>query len=316
MLRVGLLGVGDAGAHHARALAAAHAEGIVRWTAVGARDLVKAAARCAELGMPADTRVVAPDELLAGGHCDGVIIATPDGLHHAHAMAAFAAGLHVLVEKPLALALVHASELVHTARERDRVLQVGYHLRHHAGHELVRDQLAKLVGPLRAISIRWAWRDPAVDGWRAHGDGARWWSLAALGTHAIDLCLGFVAAPVTDAACVREPQHGIDRAAEVVLRFATGTLAHVSVAITHRARPRVSLVGMEGELECLGTLGARGAGTIVHRTAAGERTVDFVPENPYLRQLRAFVQRCAGERSRIDAHAITNVELLHRITPS
>ena len=314
MLRVGLLGVGDAGSHHAHALVAAQAEGTLAWTAVGGRDIVKTAAKCRELGMSAHARVVSPDELLGGEHCDAVIIATPDGLHFEHAMAAYAAGLHVLVEKPIALTLIHASDLVTTARDKERVLQVGYHRRHHVGHEHVRERLEDLVGPLQSISIRWAWPDPAVDGWRAHGDNARWWSLAALGTHAIDLCLGFVQAPVTDALCVRQPQQGIDRAAEVVLRFATGKLAHVSVAVTHRARSIVGLVGMTGEIECIGTLGSRGGGTIIHRTGGVEREIAVDNENPYLRQLRAFVLRCAGGRSRIDAHAITNLELLHRLT--
>lgn len=316
MLRVGLLGVGDAGTHHARALAAAQAEGILEWSAVGARDIVKTAAKCKELGMPAETRVVSPDELLAGEHCEALIIATPDGLHFEHAMLAYRVGMHVLVEKPLALTLIHASDLVSTARAKDRVLMVGYQLRHHAGPELVRDRLAERVGTLRTLSIRWAWPDPAVDGWRAHGENARWWALAALGTHAIDLALLFAGTSVTEAYSVREPQHGIDRAAEVVMRHGSGALSHISVAVTHRARSTVSLVGDKGEVECIGTLGARGAGTILHRTEGGELPIVFVPEDPYLRQLRAFAARCGGEGSRIDAHAITNLELLHRITPS
>lgn len=312
-MRVGLLGVGDAGTHHARALVAAHAEGVVTWTAVGARDIVKTAEKCAELGMPSDTRVVSPDELLAGALCDAVIIATPDGLHHAHVMAALGAGMHVLVEKPLALTMIDASDILAAARDKDRVVQVGYHLRHHAGHERVHAELADRIGELRTIYVRWAWPDPAVDGWRAHGTNARWWALAALGTHAIDLALWLANAPVTDAVCVREPTQGIDRAAEVSLRFATGALAHVSVAVTHRAQPLIAIAGDIGEIVCDGTLGARGAGTI---TQYPNRAIDFTPENPYLRQLRAFAVRCAGEGPRIDAHAITNLELLHRITPS
>ena len=322
MLRVGLLGVGDAGAHHARALVAAQAEELVTWSVVGARDIVKTAARCAELGMAAETRVVSPDELLAAKLCDAVIIASSDGLHREHAITALASGLHVLVEQPLALTLVDATNLVAMARDKDRVLQVGYHLRHHAGHELVQRDLATLVGNLRTIFIRWARPDfLTTDGSRAHADGARWSSLAALGTHGIDLALGLAAAPVTDAVCVRNPQRGIDRAAEVSLRFANGTVAHISVSIEHRARSIVLLTGTDGEIECLGTLGADGAGTIVHRTAdslrgpaAGERPLAFVAEDPYLRQLRAFAARCGDGRMKIDAHAITNVEVLHRIT--
>ena len=315
MLRVGLLGLGDAGTHHALALIAARSPDI-ECTAVGARDIGKAVAKCSELGMPSTTKIVPVEELLAGAHCDAVIIATPDGMHYEHAMTALRSGLHVLVEKPIALTIIHASDLVAAAREKDRVLQVGYHLRHHAGHEIVQAQLETLVGTLETIYARWAWPDPAVDGWRAHGDGARWWSLAALGTHAIDLALGFAATAVTDAVCVRDPQVGIDRAAEVSLRFANHTLAHISVSITHRARSLLHLVGTEGEVECVGTFGARGAGTIIHRTPAGEQPIQFTAENPFVRQLRAFAARCTGSYSKIDAHAITNLELLHRVTPS
>ena len=314
MLRVGLLGVGDAGTHHARALIAAHADDI-RWTAVGARDIAKATAKCRELGMTEATRVVSTDELLAGGLCDAVIIATPDGMHFDHANAALRNSMHVLVEKPLALTMIHASDLVAAAREHDRVLQVGYHLRHHAGHIAVHARLGELVGNLRTIYARWAWPDPAVDGWRAHGEGARWWSLAALGTHAIDLALWFAGAPVTEAISLREPPQGIDRAAEVTLRFSTGVLAHISVAVTHRAASLLTLTGDAGELICQATLGARGAGTITRVTTTTE-SIAFTAENPYLRQLRAFAARCASPEMRIDAHAITNLELLHRITPS
>lgn len=330
MLRIGLLGVGDAGAHHARALVAAQAEGLVTWSAVGARDIFKTAARCAELGMTSETRVVSPNELLTGELCDAVIIATPDGLHREHAMTALASGLHVLVETPLALTVTDANDLVSMARDKDRVLQVGYHLRHHAGHELVRRDLTPLVGNLRTIYIRWARPDFHFVryGLRPHIDRARWWSLAALGTHCIDLAVGFAAMAVTEVAYVRNPERGIDRSAEVSLRLG-GTLAHISVSIEHLARSVVLLTGDDGEIECLGTLGARGAGTIVHRAVdrkrllelpaedlyMGERPIAFVAEDPYLRQLRAFAARCGEGRMKIDAHAITNLELLHRITP-
>ncbi|MDQ3365727.1 MAG: Gfo/Idh/MocA family oxidoreductase [Myxococcota bacterium] len=315
MLRIGLLGAGDAGRHHARALAAAHAAGELAWTAVGSRDPATLLARRGELGMPEDAAGVTTDELLTGLRCDAVIVATPDGLHHEHALRALGAGKHVLVEKPLAISLVHASDLVAAARTSDRALQAGYHLRHHAGHELVREQLEGLVGTLRTIDVRWAWPDPAVAGWRACGDGARWWAMAALGTHAIDLALWFAGAAVTETACLREPAQGMDRACEAILRFSTGVLARLSVAVTHRARPTLTLIGDRGELECQDTLGARGAGTLVHRVKHETWDLHFVAEDPYLRQLRAFVARCAGEGSRIDAQAIANVELLHRLAP-
>jgi predicted dehydrogenase len=304
-LRVGLLGLGDAGRHHRRAIEACPE---VVWTALGARDPSKAPV------VPADVAVVSTDELLAGGCCDAIVIATPDALHVEHARRALAGGHHVLVEKPLATTARDAAAIVEAAG--DRVVAVGYQLRHHVAHELVRARLGELVGAPRAIGIRWAWPDPAVDGWRARGERARWWSLAALGTHAIDLALWLVGDEVADIAAVREPPRGIDRAAEVVLRFAGGALAHVSCAVTHRATSRLVVAGELGEIEALGTLGARGGGELVHRTRDGAAPIPFAAEDPYLRQLRAFAARCAGAEPRVDRDAIANVRLLESISPS
>jgi predicted dehydrogenase len=51
-----------------------------------------------------------------------VYIATPPFLHYPQAMAALAAGKHVIVEKPLALTVDQADELIAVARQRDRQL--------------------------------------------------------------------------------------------------------------------------------------------------------------------------------------------------
>jgi predicted dehydrogenase len=59
---------------------------------------------------------------LARDDMDMVYIATPPFLHHEQAMAALVAGKHVIVEKPLALTVSQADEMVATARQRDRLL--------------------------------------------------------------------------------------------------------------------------------------------------------------------------------------------------
>jgi predicted dehydrogenase len=58
-------------------------------------------------------------EFLKRDDLDVVYIATPPFLHHAQALAALEAGKHVIVEKPLALTVGEADELVAAARKRD-----------------------------------------------------------------------------------------------------------------------------------------------------------------------------------------------------
>ena len=292
-VRIGLVGLGDAGAHHARALAALGDPG-VDLAVLCARDPERIARFRDECRIPAHVRAFTSLEaLLAAQACDAIILATPDGLHAAQVASCAERGVHVLVEKPLALSLRDGSAAAGLCRDRGVVLQVGYHLRHHAGHALVQARRDELVGRLRSIHARWAWLDPAVQGWRARGEEARFWSLAALGTHAIDLALWMAGVPVVEARGVRVPAQGADRAAEVSLRLAGGVLAHVSVSVEHRAVSCLRLTGDEGEVECLGTLGPRGEGEIVVRRRRGEpERMAFTPADPYAAALREFVRRC------------------------
>lgn len=296
MIRVALVGLGDAGRHHARALATVAGEGRLVWSAICARTPQRLAAFRTELGVPESVGSFDElDALIAARVCDAVILATPDGLHAEQVIRATRAGLHVLVEKPLALSRPEGERAVASAHAAGVVLAVGYHLRHHAAHRLVKERLDALVGRVHSLLVRWAWPDPAVDGWRARGQGARFWSLAALGTHGIDLALWLAGAPpeitARDVRALIEPPDAIDRAAEVSLRLGS-VLAHVSVSVTHRAVSRVLISGEAGELEALGTLGARGEGALWHRLPRqAPVALAFEPVNPYAAQLRDFIAR-------------------------
>lgn len=57
---------------------------------------------------------------------DAAIIATPTESHHQNTISALQAGMHVLVEKPIAASAIHARDMIDTARRLDRVLQVGH----------------------------------------------------------------------------------------------------------------------------------------------------------------------------------------------
>ena len=81
----------------------------------------RAAQVATELGVTAFADL---DELIAA--CDALTIVVPTPAHHAVASRALAAGRHLLVEKPLAVTLAEADELVDLARERGVVLQTGH----------------------------------------------------------------------------------------------------------------------------------------------------------------------------------------------
>ena len=117
-LLCGVAGAGAFGACHANKLAGAEDAALVR---VFDADATRARALATKHGAHACSELAA---FLDG--LDAVVVATPATTHARIAQAALGAGLHVLVEKPLALSLPDADRLIETASGRGLVLQVGH----------------------------------------------------------------------------------------------------------------------------------------------------------------------------------------------
>ena len=81
---------------------------------------------------------------------DAISIATPASSHYEIAKAALEQGVHVLVEKPIALSLVEADELIELAQSRGLILQVG----HQERYFLKQLGLASLTGEPIEIECR------------------------------------------------------------------------------------------------------------------------------------------------------------------
>jgi len=116
--RFAICGVGHIGRRHA-ALVARHAG--ARLVALIDERAALGPELAAEFGgVPFFTSLA--EFLAAGPQADVLTVATPNGLHAAQAIAGLRHGLHVVVEKPLALRTADAAAIVRTARECNRLV--------------------------------------------------------------------------------------------------------------------------------------------------------------------------------------------------
>ena len=94
-IRTGVIGVGNMGRHHARVYAS-----MARSELVGVYDHDHA--RAEQIAGPYNCKAYPSIEALLAD-VDAVSIATPSTLHAEHGLEALAAGVHCLIEKPLAV---------------------------------------------------------------------------------------------------------------------------------------------------------------------------------------------------------------------
>jgi predicted dehydrogenase len=134
---IGIIGAGQvASARHLPAYEKLQEEGKVRLVAVSDVGEEKLRLASEKFHIPhayADYR-----DLLALGEIDAVSVCTPNFQHKQPVLDAFAAGKHVLCEKPLALNAAEGAEMVAAGRAAGRQLQVGYNLRFGPGAQSIK----------------------------------------------------------------------------------------------------------------------------------------------------------------------------------
>lgn len=133
--RIALLGCGYWGKNHARNLQALGVLTLICDPSKVGRALAKELAPKAEIH--AD-----PEYALQREDIDAIVIATPAETHCDLALKAFAAGKHVLVEKPMALTYRDALKMDAAAKAAKRVLMVGHLLEYHPAINKIKELLA------------------------------------------------------------------------------------------------------------------------------------------------------------------------------
>lgn len=117
-IRVGVVGLGQWGRHHARIYAGLPDLELAAVVDRNRTELRGFTTRYHTEGFTNHRDLI--------GKVDAVSIAVPTALHHEVARDFLAAGVHVLVEKPMTTTVAEAEELVSLAERRDLVLLVGH----------------------------------------------------------------------------------------------------------------------------------------------------------------------------------------------
>jgi predicted dehydrogenase len=278
-VRFAILGAGVAAEFHREAIAANGDRGAVL-AAVSHYD----PARFDEIGDRFGAPCVAYDQILNDPDVNCVCICTPSGQHEEQAVAAAAAGKHVLVEKPMALTLEGADHMIKACAEAG--VHLGVVLQRRATPVFERIKEAVAGGHLGSLTLgaitlpyyrpesyygQAAWRGT----WAMDGGGV----LMNQGIHLVDLLIWYMGDPVgTEAYGATLARHiEVEDSLAAVLHFLNGAAATITATTTTRPGfpHRLELYGTEGGIQLEGEtirrweLGKQGAAVPEPPTAEG-----------------------------------------------
>ena len=217
-VRVGVIGIGNMGWHHARVLSLLKDAELV---GVADPDPHRGQLAVEQFGCRWFGDYT---ELLK--EVEAVCIAVPTLLHHRVGMACFDAGVHVLIEKPIAATQDEASDLIRAAKSSGRLLQVGHIERFNPAFR----ELVKVVAGEEVVVLEARRHSPNPD--RANDVSV----VLDLMIHDIDLVLELAQAPVIRLAAAggRSADGPIDYV-NATLGFANGVVASLTASkMAHR----------------------------------------------------------------------------------
>jgi predicted dehydrogenase len=217
-VRVGVIGIGNMGWHHARVLSLIKDAELV---GVADPDQARGALATEQFGCRwfASYEAMLPE-------VDAVCIAVPTLLHHRVGLACLEAGVDVLIEKPIAASQEEAADLIRAAEAAGRLLQVGHIERFNPAFR----ELVKVTANEEVVVLEARRHSPNPD--RANDVSV----VLDLMIHDIDLVLELAGAPVVRLAAAggRSADGPIDYV-NATLGFANGVVASLTASkMAHR----------------------------------------------------------------------------------
>lgn len=253
-LGIAVIGSGRIGTLRAR-LAAKHPA--VHFLAISDRDPARARALAVQTG--ADFHSGNNLEVIARPEVNAVFVSTPEGEHAAPVRQALELGKPVLVEKPIALALKDADDILATLKATGGNLRVGYSRRYkecflRAKEQMVQGRLGKVVGGLarvynsRAQAFAILKRDPHAT------------PVLDVLTYYVDLMCWFLEGnpPVEviargQSGIFREAGYGADDVTWAIVTFADGAV--INFGVSYALPAKYPTLGQSDRVELLGTEG-------------------------------------------------------------
>jgi predicted dehydrogenase len=239
------------------------------------------------------------DALLASGEVDAVYVATPNALHTPFVVAALEAGIHVLLEKPMASSVPEAEQILTAQQKKGAKLMIAY-------RRAFSSVFAQNVAEANSRGHNGYWGGPVPD----------------MGTYPLNAVRNlFGEEPISVYAVgTKTPERGFNfhDTVAVTLRFASERTAQFTVSYATASAESFTLIGTKATVyasPCF-MFGPKVGISYVEKTEDGSKTHDFKPVEQFGNETQYFSDcilhdrhpEADGEEGLLDVRVLAAVE--------
>jgi len=245
------------------------------------------------------------EEALGDHHIEAVVVCLPHDLHTPVSMKAIEGGKHVLVEKPFALSVKDAEQMMQSAGRKKLIVTSGQSFRYFSGLQEAKTRMKSEIGePFNLLYVLAIYFDTAK--------APLWWRseektgglvLPMLGSHTVDTTLWLFEGKVPERVYAEGGSYnpsfeGLDEVT-MIIRFKDGSMATNYLSLNTRpSKQECLVVGPKGRMHFRHgdtSIGLVGTGSI--ELSIGEEIVPDDPEkrNNIKQEERNFIESILGK---------------------
>lgn len=276
-------------------------------------DTARGSEYAAKHGIPASATSL--DDILGDPSVDAVYISTTNEKHMPQALAAIAAGKHVMCEKPLAMNAADAARMVRAADAAGVVFATNHHLRNAGSHMKIKELIGSgKVGNVLSVRMFHAVYLPTfLQGWRIDNPDAGGGVIPDITVHDADTVRFYLEEDPREVVAIDSSGamgQGVEDSVMSVWTMPSGVMVQTHESFTHAyAGTGVEVHGTEGSIVARNVMTQNPVGEIELRDKNGVHPVSFSDHNLYVRSVGLFVGAVNG-KGRPSADGVDGVKSL------
>ncbi len=233
---------------------------------------------------------------------EAVYISTTNEKHASQAVAAARSRKHILCEKPIAMNLIDARNMIDEAKSNGVVLAANHHIRTSGAHQKIRELIAEgELGDVYLARINHAVSLPErLQGWRLSAGNKGGGVVLDITVHNVDTLRAALGSNVVEVTALTSSNGlskiGLEDTSNCLFRFESGVLANtVESFLVPYSQTTFEIHGSKGSIVATGVMTQDPTGEITLTNASGSHPIVVSDrENLYVKTLRQFESACDG----------------------